>query len=660
MVDALFLSILNMSLFASYAIIFVLLARLFLKKAPKIFSYALWSVVLFRLLCPLSFESKLSLIPIEEQPISQEIIYSQTPQISTGMPFVDNMINPILPVPTTIGTSINPIQVWLFIGEIIWVLGIIIMVLYSIISFIKLKRSLISSMPLKENIYLTDHISTPFVLGVKKPKVYLPSTLFENEQNYIICHELCHIKRFDHITRLLGFIALIIHWFNPLVWVAFIVSGKDMEIACDEMVMKSTEGEVKVEYSQSLLRLATSKKMIYPLSFAFREGDIKARIKNIINYKKPKTWIVLITFILCMMMIFSLVSNPTERTVSNPSTQEHVMEIDNREPFISKIVKGVVDTTINNKDLSEEIVMKASTISATWEGVNIDTLDDYYHIHYPIAEDSTIKDYYAFLLDNKPVLQYGKDGRLVKLHDELYGKLEDIFFKPLTIDQAVIKALFAQNRYLRAECFGEGHIILGTKQDSKAITIYTLTMIGEYGFVNNNFEKVSGTGIIPAVVTLKNNNEVTIEYPEDGSRNAPSIKAMFPRKYQSRVFGENDRDREELEKQERTYAREYLSKIGRQAKIGNYRDFEHTLLTSVGVSVEVSNGLEDFYKKEKAHNYPRFIGTQEVIEEGERMVYEMKYEQNQQEIIFTKYFYNSKEIVEQYLFSATTGKQIAP
>ena len=151
MLDDLFLSVLNMSFFASYVIVLVLLARLALKKAPKIFSYALWGVVLLRLLCPLSFESALSLIPIDKQPIPQDIIYSQAPQISTGMVAVDNIINPILPVPTDIGASINPIQVWLFVGEIVWILGIVVMAAYSVISYAKLKGSLATSTPVKDN-----------------------------------------------------------------------------------------------------------------------------------------------------------------------------------------------------------------------------------------------------------------------------------------------------------------------------------------------------------------------------------------------------------------------------------------------------------------------------------------------------------------------------
>ncbi|MCK9217911.1 MAG: M56 family metallopeptidase [Firmicutes bacterium] len=778
MLDDLFLSVLNMSFFASYVIVLVLLARLALKKAPKIFSYALWGVVLLRLLCPLSFESALSLIPIDKQPIPQDIIYSQAPQISTGMVAVDNIINPILPVPTDIGASINPIQVWLFVGEIVWILGIVVMAAYSVISYAKLKGSLATSTPVKDNIYLADYISTPFVLGMIRPKIYIPSSLLEDEQGYIICHELCHIKRLDHITRMLGFLALSVHWFNPLVWIAFVLSGKDMELSCDEAVMKSMDTDIKAEYSQSLLRFSTTKKMIHATPLAFGEGDTKSRIKNVLNYKKPKFWMVLITALICVVAVFCLVSNPQSKvpltlyaysengvipmnlgtyswngvvvdaisyiemeyeneisynenrghrnaniffsTSNTPSDfnsdnargtkdfkvvemkryvngKEEILEdfgdnmiqvsleqdasylyvfkvqfgenhayysikINNNvkessEPFISKVVNGTVSATITNKDLTEEIVMNSLLVSAAWEGIDINSLDNYYHIHYLISEDSTGKDYYAFLLDGKPVLQFGNNERYIILGDELYNKLESSF-TPLTHDQAVIEALSdASNRYLGDECFGEGHIILGTEKDGDTTKIYTLTMVGYYGFVNNNFEKASGTGVIPAVVTLKNNKDVTIEYPKDGSYYASSIKEMFPLKYHSRIFGGNDSDRKNLKEQERVYAKEYLSKLGRKADIGDYGDFEHILLTDLGVSVEVSNGLEDFYK---VHSYyPYFIGTKEIIENSVRMVYEMSYDESQKEIKFTKYTYDTKEVVEQFVFNSITGGKIA-
>ncbi|MEG1541913.1 MAG: M56 family metallopeptidase, partial [Oscillospiraceae bacterium] len=280
MLDKMFISVLNMGLIGSFAIIFVLIARLLLKKAPKIFSYALWGIVLFRLLCPFSFESAISLMPTGNTPIPQDIIYSTSPRIDTGVGIIDNSINPILPAPN-MGDSVNPLQIWLSIGTFIWMLGMSGMLIYSLVAFIKLKRSLIGAVPLKENIYLADHISSPFVMGLFKPKIYLPSSLSATEKEFITAHELCHIRRFDHVTRILGFAALTLHWFNPLAWLAFIVSGKDMERSCDEAVMKQMDTDIRAEYSQSLLRFGTAKGMIHATPLAFGEGDTKERVKNV-------------------------------------------------------------------------------------------------------------------------------------------------------------------------------------------------------------------------------------------------------------------------------------------------------------------------------------------------------------------------------------------
>ncbi|MEG1028343.1 MAG: M56 family metallopeptidase, partial [Oscillospiraceae bacterium] len=172
MLEKIFLSVLNMSFTASFVILLVIVARLFLKKAPKVFSYALWSVVLFRLICPFSFESVLSLLPVKSKPIPTDIIYEKIPQINTGIDRIDNIINPILPQATP-QVSVNPMQVIVFISQIIWILGIICLLTYSIISLIKLKSSIKSSINTKSNIYLSDKIEIPFVLGVINPKIYL-------------------------------------------------------------------------------------------------------------------------------------------------------------------------------------------------------------------------------------------------------------------------------------------------------------------------------------------------------------------------------------------------------------------------------------------------------------------------------------------------------
>lgn len=304
-----FLQVLNMSLTASIIIVFVLAARLLLKKAPKIFSYALWSVVFFRLLCPISFESMFSLLPINASPISINTIYSETPQISTGITTVDNAINPILPTPAT-GDSVNPSQVAAGIGEILWLVGIAVLLAYSIVSLLRLRKNLVGAVKVRDNIFLADHIATPFVIGLLRPKIYLPSTLSEQEQSYIILHEQTHIRRFDHVMKIVAFAALCIHWFNPLVWVAFILTIKDMEMSCDESVMKRLGTDIQKEYSASLLSLATGKKIIAGTPLAFGEGDTKSRIKNVIRYKKPAFWVMLAALVAVAVIIIAFASNP--------------------------------------------------------------------------------------------------------------------------------------------------------------------------------------------------------------------------------------------------------------------------------------------------------------------------------------------------------------
>lgn len=335
MLERLFVSVLNMSLIGSYAIVFVLIARMLLKKVPKIFSYALWGIVLFRLLCPFSFESVLSLIPTEEVSIPQDIIYSPAPQISTGIAAFDSMINPMLPVPNNIGNSVNSIQIWLFIGAVIWFFCMFAMLIYSIVAFVKLKLRLIGAAHLKENIYLADHISTPFVMGLLKPKIYLPSSLSDGEKDFIILHELCHLKRCDHVTRILGFAALVIHWFNPLVWIAFIASGKDMELSADEAVMQKMDRDIRTEYSQSLLRFGTVKRMIHATPLAFGEGDTKNRVKNVLNYQKPAFWIIVISIIAVVCIGIGLTANQKSNPMLTPESDE-VAGVDAKQRWVRR------------------------------------------------------------------------------------------------------------------------------------------------------------------------------------------------------------------------------------------------------------------------------------------------------------------------------------
>ena len=309
MPEKIFLQILNMSFTASFVILFVLLARLLLKKSPKVFSYALWSVVLFRLICPFSFESVFSLLPAKANPISQEITYETIPTIDTGIPAINHTVNQLLPAATPYA-SINPLQIWIFIGTIIWLLGIAIFLMYSIISLKKLQKCLKQAVHEKDNIYLAEQLDMPFVMGIVRPKIYLPTALTDAEKEYILLHEQTHIRRFDHLIKILSFFVLCLHWFNPLVWVAYFASGRDMEMACDETVIKQLGNDVKKEYSSSLLTLATGRRIIGGTPLAFGEGDTKDRIKNVLKYEKPTFWMVVVAVIAVVIIVVGLLANP--------------------------------------------------------------------------------------------------------------------------------------------------------------------------------------------------------------------------------------------------------------------------------------------------------------------------------------------------------------
>jgi beta-lactamase regulating signal transducer with metallopeptidase domain len=311
--SAVFLQVLNMSLTASYVILFILAVRLLLKKAPKIFSYALWGIVLFRLICPFSFEGLFSLLLINPEPIPSNITYAEVPQINTGIELFDSAVNPILSAQTTAqGASVNPMQIWVSIGKWAWFAGIAVLLIYSIISLFRLRSKLVGAVKWRDNIYLADHIASPFVMGLLRPKIYLPSTLSEQEQEYIILHEQTHIKRLDHIVKIVAFLVLAVHWFNPLVWMAFFLCVKDMEMSCDEAVMKRIDTDIRRQYSASLLSLATGRKIVAGIPLAFGEGDTKSRIRNVLNYKKPTFWIVIALVIACIAVAVLLLANPAK------------------------------------------------------------------------------------------------------------------------------------------------------------------------------------------------------------------------------------------------------------------------------------------------------------------------------------------------------------
>ena len=327
MLDNIFMQILDMTARGSVAILAVLLARLLLKRAPKIYSYLLWGVVLFRLLCPVSIQMPVSLIPeftpveqsytLQDEPISAfsagvaayeavgdalngglgvQHIYTQETQ-DTGMPVI---------------VTAQWWEVWVLFGQYVWLAGLIGLGAYSIVTYLKLRIRLIGAQHFSANIYLSGNVPSAFVLGVFRPRIYLPMFIEQGEREYILAHEQHHIRRLDHIFKLIGYIALMLHWLNPLVWLAYILFCKDMEMSCDEAVIKKLGPEIRADYAATLLSLSTGYAKVAVMPLAFGEGDTKGRVKNMSRWKKPKLWICVIAALVVIGVGVVLLTDPMD------------------------------------------------------------------------------------------------------------------------------------------------------------------------------------------------------------------------------------------------------------------------------------------------------------------------------------------------------------
>ncbi len=312
--NAFFLKIVNMSISAGWVVLAVLLLRMALRRVPRWLSVLLWGVVAVRLICPFTVESVMSLIPSAET-VSPDIMMDPTPQIHTGISMMNAVINPV------IGTSLapdpwasaNPLQIWIPIFAQIWILGAAALLIYAVISFFRLKKQLATAVRMKENIYQSENIPSPFVLGTVKPKIYLPFSVTEETAIHVIAHEQAHIQRKDHWWKPLGFLLLAVYWFHPLMWLAYIFLCRDIEIACDEKVIAALSQEERADYSEALLHCSVRRKMIAACPLAFGEVGIKARIKSVLSYKKPAFWIVVIAAISCAALAICFLTDPPEK-----------------------------------------------------------------------------------------------------------------------------------------------------------------------------------------------------------------------------------------------------------------------------------------------------------------------------------------------------------
>ena len=309
--EAVFLKLVNMSLTASWLVLAVMILRILLKNAPKYIRVILWGFVGVRLVFPFSLESMFSVVPSSE-PLPEEFLYAATPQINTGIPVINNAINPVITqtMAPAAGASANPTQVWSFIFSQIWILGLVLMVLYAAVSYFLVYRRVAASIRIGENLRLCDHIESPFILGIFKPQIYLPSELDPKTADLVLAHEYAHLKRKDHWWKPLGFALLCVYWFNPVMWLAYILLCRDIELACDEKVVQELGADDKKAYSSALLRCSVNRKMIAACPLAFGEVGVKDRIKSVLHYKKPAFWVIVAAVVICVVVAVCFLTDP--------------------------------------------------------------------------------------------------------------------------------------------------------------------------------------------------------------------------------------------------------------------------------------------------------------------------------------------------------------
>lgn len=291
--SGLFIAVLNMSFTAGFVILVVMLIRLPLKRAPRVFSYALWAVVFFRLICPVVLEVPVRINPISPQAIPQDIVYAPSPAVHSGLPLLNSTVNELMESalpPVAPESSVNPVQLILEAGAYLWLAGVFALLIYAAFSYMRIRRGVGWAVHIKENIFETECIKTPFVLGFVRPRIYIPSGLSAGELGYILKHEQAHIRRLDHLVKPLAFLITAVHWFNPLAWFAYYLLVQDMELSADEIVIRAAGSDIRGDYSRSLYALsARNSGLLSPL--AFGEAGVKGRIRNVLRFKKPARWV---------------------------------------------------------------------------------------------------------------------------------------------------------------------------------------------------------------------------------------------------------------------------------------------------------------------------------------------------------------------------------
>lgn len=526
--DNLFIDFLNTSITASYIIIAVILVRAIFKKIPRKFVCILWAIAGLRLVMPFSIESAFSLIPSAQ---TFEPITGNNPglQINSGVSVIDMPVNEYLGDRYAEGITVpaNLKDTMASVAAVIWLIGIAAILFYGIISYLKLKKTVSTAVLLKDNIMQSESVVSPFILGIFKPKIYIPFGMDEGTQSYVVSHEAAHIKRRDHWIKPIGFLILAVYWFNPLVWVAYTMLCRDIEIACDEKVISLMNGEERKEYASALLDCAVNRRRIAACPLAFGEVGIKERVKGVMSYKKPAFWVIIIAVIACIVAAVCFLTNP-----KNEANDDY--------EYPYRIV-AEINYDDSGREFTRVLSAKKGDKHTLIDGVEFEVVD----VNLQEGEIDI-----GFFGEKLPVSAFSNKPislivvNLTQTHKVKTADGAEITFSFVmtqTLDSAVSKAILDYNEdiYKEGTASFESHEILKVERDkgfvgsddAEEVTAYLIMSYGKYVNNNGDVECVGGaSGPIALHFDYIDGIYTLTEYwqPEDGNRYTDSIRDKFP------------------------------------------------------------------------------------------------------------------------------------
>lgn len=558
--NTLFLDFLNISITASYIILAVILVRLIFPKIPRKFICILWAIAGIRLVLPFSLESVFSLIPSAET-VPPDIVMSHSPAIHSGIPMLNSVVNPVISyaLAPDVSASVNPLQILTGIAWNVWIIGIAVLLVYGIVSYLKVRKSVSDAVLLNGNIWQSEKVVSPFILGIMKPKIYIPYGMDGEIRDHVVAHENAHLKRRDHWIKPLGFLLLAVYWFNPLIWVAYILLCKDIERACDEKVISQMNEETRKDYASALLECAVNRRRIAACPLAFGETGLKERVKGIMNYKKPAFWVIVIAVTACIAASVCFLTNPKSQNEYtelgyrlNITEDTYTMTTqlpDKTEKKSFKVGKGTKGELSNGTKFEiTETNLQTGELTIRFKGEPI------YSLVGSTVGNGLQECGHIVVIENEPhVLAVETDGLQRRITFE-FVKTEDL---ENVISDAIIQTHSGGYKLGTFAC--ETHEIFATESadvgDYETVTVYMWVNYGEYIKYGDSIVQIGGSAC-PTVLTFDcvDGKYNLTEYwtAEDGSRYKDSIREKYPKNIVGEVLNYNY-DNKSLEKKAEAY-----------------------------------------------------------------------------------------------------------